>query len=177
MKGLAFDLGSNTGVASFTDAKLTHVQLLKLKSDYFGTTLTSFKKALYKLLKTDPDWLAYEEVMVKNKYHAEIHFGMVGLLAMAAHHRLIPLVGINTMTMKKQVVGTGKAKKEQVVAEVLQRYPHLRSAELNHDMADAICVGLTAISMMELPEEEHQDGNQHEQAGLHLQQDGNRVPL
>lgn len=157
MKGLAFDLGSSTGVASFTNDKLTKVELLKLKSDYFGTTLTAFKRAMHQLLKADPDWLAYEEVMVKNKYHAEIHFGMVGLLAMAGYDRNIPLVGINTMTMKKLIVGTGKAKKEQVIAEVLKRYPHLKNQELNHDMADAICVGLTAINKMELPRKEQQE--------------------
>lgn len=152
MNGISFDIGSDTGCAIWHGETLHTTQLYELKNDYFGYALSSFEGVLRHLVKTyQPDWVAYEEVMVKNKYHAELHFGMVGQLAITCCRRNIPLLGVNTMSMKKLVTGTGRAKKEQVVAEIAKRYPKL-SSDLEHNQADAVGVGLYALNRMKPPE-------------------------
>ena len=146
MTGYSLDLGKrNTGLAVWVDGCLTEVAARTFtKHTYFGDVLTDFRRWFESLLSARPlpGWVAYEEVMVKNKRHAELHFGMVAVLAMACSEHQIPLLGVNTMTMKKQVTGAGSARKEQMVAEVRQRYPMFEID--SDDVADAVAVGIVA---------------------------------
>lgn len=149
MTGLSFDLGRHSGIAVWQGQDLVHLDCAYYEHTYFGGALWFFSDHVHKLFKThQPDWVAYEEVMTKNKYHAELHFGMVGVLAMTAYDHSLPLIGVNTMTMKKHVTGSGRCTKEQMVQEITRRYPSF-SVNLTHDMADAVAVGLTALSKME----------------------------
>lgn len=149
MTGLSYDLGRAVGLAVWQDGELTHLDPALFDHTYFGGALWFFSDYVHATFKHHkPAWVAYEEVMTKNKYHAELHFGMVGVLAMIAYDHNIPLIGINTMTMKKHVTGTGRCNKEQMVAEIRRRYPKY-AATLDHNMADAVAVGITALSKME----------------------------
>lgn len=154
MTGISLDLSKrNTGYAIWGGTRVVQAGSHSFQEHvYFGDALLSFQHWLTHLMKRveqidalGPDWVAYEEVMVRNKVHGELHFGMVGILAMACAGLRLPLLGVNTMTMKKVVAGTGKASKEQMVREVQLRYPDL--GNIDHDVADAIGVGIVAQRM------------------------------
>lgn len=149
MTGISLDLSKrNTGYAIWGHGKIVEVGEHSFqKYDYFGDVLLEFRSWLGGLMvqRGPLTWMAYEEVMVRNKLHGELHFGMVGILAMACAGLRLPLLGVNTMTMKKVVAGTGKASKEQMVREVQLRYPDL--GNIDHDVADAIGVGIVAQRM------------------------------
>jgi Holliday junction resolvasome RuvABC endonuclease subunit len=146
--GIAFDLSkTNTGVAVF-DSRGNPVLTLErsyAKHRYVGFVHIEFQRDVYKLLGShEPTWVAYEEVMPINKYHAEIHFGMFAILAMTCARRKIPLFGVNTGSMRKDILGNGRAKKGEVVEAMQHRFPHLNIP--SHDVADALCVGLWITS-------------------------------
>lgn len=150
MMGMSFDLSKrNTGYVVWEGTTIGEFGSQSFADNYFGNVLLSFQKWLEFLIETGPlykpSWIAYEEVMVRNKLHAELHFGMVGILAMSCVEKTIPLIGVNTMRMKKIVTGTGKATKEQMVKEIISRYSLVRGIlDINHDIADAIAVGIVA---------------------------------
>ncbi len=149
MIGYSFDLSkSNTGMAKWLGGNLAQVASVSFQEHhYFGHVLIDFERFIDETF-VDPSWVAYEEVMVRNKLHGELHFGMVALLAIACCEMEVPLIGINTMTMKKQVVGTGRATKEEMLETIRARYPEHYITD--HDVADAVAVGIMAISMMEV---------------------------
>lgn len=148
MTGLSFDIGKNSGIAVWDGEQLAKVFPWQHQYPYFGAVLWHYRNDTADLFGSyKPNWVAYEEVMTRNKYHAELHFGMVGVLAALCYEWQVPLVGVNTMTMKKQVAGRGNATKLDMMAEVTRRYPNID--DLTHDMADAVAVGLVALSQME----------------------------
>ena len=147
MTGLSFDLSKkNTGVAKWEGGNLAHVSEISFAGHtYFGDVLLSFHHWFNKTaFSVSPSWVAYEEIMVRNKLHGELHFGMVGVMAMACADRQVPLLGVNTMTMKKHVVGRGNCTKEEMVAAIVARYPEMEIP--THDVADAVAVGIYAQS-------------------------------
>jgi Holliday junction resolvasome RuvABC endonuclease subunit len=146
--GIAFDLSkTNTGICIF-DPKGVPVltrELSYAKVRYFGNVGLNFQRDVYRLLGAhEPMWVAYEEVMPINKYHAEIHFGMVMILAMRCSAANIPLFGVNTGSMRKAILGNGRATKGETVEAMQRDYPHLDIP--SHDVADAMLVGLWITS-------------------------------
>lgn len=148
--GLAFDLSKrNTGVALFVGAEpVSYLEWSFLGCDYFGEVLASFGDKLRILLAAlSPAWIAYEEVRPVNKYHSEQHFGMVGVLSTLAWRAQIPLLGVNTGSMRKTVLGYGRATKDEAVQHVQRTFPGL--GEVSHDVAEAVVVGLWFLSTQE----------------------------
>lgn len=152
MFGVAFDLSkTRTGVALMSKGKL--VQTLSWSYQhhpYFGDVLLDFERNLLHTLSVyGPHWLAYEEVRPVNKYHSELHFGMVGVLAMRAAQHEVPLIGVNTGTMRKEVLGRGRLIKDEVLEAVRARLSEKdRWMVTNHDVADAVTVGWYASSIV-----------------------------
>lgn len=157
--GIAFDLSkTNTGVAIFdaVGAPVTLREKSYTKFRYFGHVLINFRRDVYRLLGAhEPIWCAYEEVMPVNKLHAEIHFGMVGMLAAACASRGIPLFGVNTGAMRKLILGNGRASKGETVEAMQARYPDLHVP--SHDAADAMLVGLYVVERAQVSDEDPRD--------------------
>ncbi len=148
MIGYSFDLSKrNTGVAKWDFGNLASVHEISFQEyQYFGEVLLAFNRFVKRATFAQPlDWVAYEEVMVRNKLHGELHFGMVAILAMRAAHLQVPLMGVNTMTMKKFVAGKGNCTKGEMVASVRSHYPEHDIP--GHDAADAVAVGMYAQSL------------------------------
>jgi hypothetical protein len=93
---------------------------------------------------THADWLAYEDVRPINKIHMEQHFGMAGYLHLVAWENLMPLYRVVAKSAKKILSGHGACSKETQLASAREQYPHLKVR--NHDEADAIAVGLYAVT-------------------------------
>lgn len=152
-RGLALDLSKrNTGVAIFHDGNLTQARQWSYQEhDYFGHVLRRFEADVLNQLSFGYDWVAYEEVRPRNKYHMEQHFGMVGILAMRASQHEIPLFGVNTLSMRKIVLGKGNIIKDDVLRLVrdIVRQAGWSVDVPNHDVADAICVGLWVLQVAE----------------------------
>jgi Holliday junction resolvasome RuvABC endonuclease subunit len=148
LRGYSFDLGKRTtGVAIWEHGNLALVDEVSFQEhDYFGDVLIAFDEWVRgQVFVRLPAWVAYEEVMTRNKLHAEQHFGMVAVLAMWCARRSIPLLGINTMKLKKHVAGKGNCTKEEMLAAVRERYPEVEVP--GHDAADAVAAGVYAQSM------------------------------
>jgi Holliday junction resolvasome RuvABC endonuclease subunit len=149
VKGAALDLSRrNTGVVRFDGSYPAHTEEWSFQGkhlDYFGATLGAFEKLFRGLLVSwRPDWVAYEEVRPVNKTHMEQHFGMVGLMSMLCYRAQVPLLGVNTMRMRKIVLGNGRVEKADILERVRALYPGVDVP--SHDVADAICVGLWFLS-------------------------------
>lgn len=149
INGVAYDLSKkNTGIAVFQGPELEHVEQVSFQHhDYFGDVLGGWQQlVLDHIERFKPHWFAYEEVRPVNKYHSEQHFGMVGILALEATRRDLPLIGVNTLTMRKHVLGNGRMTKTEVLSAMQKRYGSRMVP--THDIADAICVGLHAVSII-----------------------------
>jgi Holliday junction resolvasome RuvABC endonuclease subunit len=112
-----------------------------------GALLAAFRSWLATLIAHDVEWVAFEDVRPVNKHHSEIHFGMVGVLAEMCYRRDIPLLRVTTPSMKKALIGKGRATKEEALAAARERYP--RANAQNHDEAEALGVGLAACELID----------------------------
>lgn len=153
LDGAAFDLSkTNTGIVAFD----RHGNILAAHQrsyahlPYFGEVLLTFERDVLHFLSDRPyAWIGYEEVRPINKYHSELHFGMTAILAMRACMHEIPLVGVNTGTMRKVVLGKGRLTKDEVLAAVQAKLsPIERPMITTHDLADAWTVGKAVLAQL-----------------------------
>lgn len=154
MNLLALDLSKRmTGWARFLDGNLVDAGRTSFVTEdpYFGATLAAFRAWVRPYL-SHVDLVAYEEVVPRNKYHMEQHFGMVGILAEVLYAQQVPLLGVHTPTLKKRAAGHGRASKEATLAAVRALYPEHDIAD--HNVADAIAVGLVATERVQYSEDE-----------------------
>lgn len=144
--GVSLDLSkTNTGIAYWKSGNLAFTRSISFADhDYFGKVIHSFSTWLREDVRLSRmDWVAYEDVRPVNKYHAELHFGMLGVLAEKCWKIQVPLIGITSGAAKKILAGSGRASKDEMVAAARERYPGVEIR--NHDEADAIAVGLGAL--------------------------------
>lgn len=149
VKGVSFDLSkTRTGICHWNDKQpvAVHSHSFTHTND-IGHTLASLRNNLPDFMLSDLHWIAFEDVRPVNKNHSEIHFGMVGVLAEWCYRRNVPLLRATAGAVKKALAGTGKADKDQMLAAARERFPELNVQ--NHDEADAVGVGLVAVSMIE----------------------------
>lgn len=136
---------SNLGWAKFIDGNLVSV----------GSHSFSHCKTLTEFLHAFKNWyddavmgagiVAYEESKPRNMRHAEIHYGMIAVMHLTIEGRT--LVPINWSTAKKQLVGTSKASKAEMLAAAQELYPTMDVE--SHDEADAIAIGISAYRISE----------------------------
>ena len=111
-----------------TDAKMPLASRLVLLDEKLRAVLDHFR----------PDYAAVEEVFVNKNPQSTLKRGVV-LLGAARNHT--PVTEYAARLVKKSVVGTGKAEKEQVQAMLRILLPGLKLA--GPDAADALAVAIT----------------------------------
>ena len=112
--------------------------------------IAQFRNRMGTAIPPNPEsvaWVAFEDVRPVNKHHSELHFGLSGVLAEVCFRRKIPFLRATATAVKKALAGSGRASKEEMVAAARERYPALNVR--NHDEADALGVGLVAISLID----------------------------
>lgn len=145
--GVAFDLSkTRTGVSLWENQHPTKVLSWTFKDTYdIGHLLTSFRNLMPGIIPMQGmGWIAFEDVRPVNKHHSEIHFGMSGVLAEMAYRQETPILRATSGEVKKLLSGSGKADKDVMLAAAREKFPSLNVQ--NHDEADAIGVGLVAVS-------------------------------
>lgn len=151
--GVSFDLSkTRTGICVWAD-RAPRYTLSKSFSDTkdVGHTLASFRNNLPIIMSVPVGWVAFEDVRPVNKNHSEIHFGMVGVLAEWCFRNDVPLLRATAGAVKKALSGSGRAEKADMLAAAREKFPELNVQ--NHDEADALGVGLVAVSMIEWEED------------------------
>ena len=158
INGISFDLGKTAcGVARWTDGTCIWTKMDSYKdTDTLGQTLLEFKRMALSYTGAPAggmDWVAYEQRMTGGPRmglrHLELHYGMVGILHMRAYHLQIPIVSVPISTAKKALSGKGNADKDEMLEAARARVAWKVGT---HDEADAIAVGLVALSRMQLPD-------------------------
>jgi len=147
MNLLAFDLATNTGWAAGDGSKLPVIGHFRLPAtghdvgrflitarDFYGVLITRFNPDL--VLFEMPVLGTVVTVAVTRKLH-----GMAGQLEVVCHDRGVPCREVAPATAKKQLTGSGRAKKPQMIIAA-------RSLGLKietEDEADAVAVWLCGV--------------------------------
>jgi crossover junction endodeoxyribonuclease RuvC len=115
-----------------TDAKLPLANRLVLLDEKLSAVLDHFR----------PDYAAVEEVFVNKNPQSTLKLGQArGVVLLGAARNRTPVTEYAARLVKKSVVGTGKAEKEQVQAMLRILLPGLKLA--GPDAADALAVAIT----------------------------------
>lgn len=114
-----------------TDAKLPLANRLLILDAKLEAVIDSFR----------PDQVAIEEVFVNKNPQSTLKLGQArGVVLLGAARARVPMVEYAARLVKKSVVGTGKADKEQVQAMLRVLLPGLKLA--GPDAADALAVAI-----------------------------------
>ena len=114
-----------------TDAKMPLANRLLMLDAKLEAVIDSFR----------PDQVAIEEVFVNKNPQSTLKLGQArGVVLLGAARARVPMVEYAARLVKKSVVGTGKADKEQVQAMLRVLLPGLKLA--GPDAADALAVAI-----------------------------------
>ena len=149
MRILGIDPGlrcTGWGVIDFNQGRLQHIANGAIRPDPRASDadrLTAIYQGLSTVIAdTDPDIAAIEEIFVAKSARSALRLGMargVGILACGAAQVMINEIAARAV--KKAVVGTGGASKEQV-QEMVVRLLQVRAE--NADAADALAIAIAA---------------------------------
>ena len=149
MRILGIDPGlrcTGWGVIDFNQGRLQHIANGAIRPDPRASDadrLTAIYQGLLSVIAdTDPDVAAIEEIFVAKSARSALRLGMargVGILACGTEQILISEIAARAV--KKAVVGTGGASKEQV-QEMVVRLLQVRAE--NADAADALAIAIAA---------------------------------
>lgn len=133
---IALDLGTTTGFAVQSKHGLSHGTISFKKK---GKWDDSGYKALYDWLRT----FEGEIEVVIEKAHvsrflgaARILFGLRALVCVYCAEFSVRLTEVSPLTIKKFWTGSGKAKKEDMVAQTQKKFPKVK----DHNQSDAIAL-------------------------------------
>lgn len=123
---LGIDPGTATtgyGVIERLENGLEVVSFGLIETDKHGTPerrLASIFDEMNTLFtRYNPHIMAIEKVFFSNNAKTAIRIGQAqGVMLLAAAHRRVPVVEYSPMTVKKQVAGSGRADKKQMIATV-----------------------------------------------------------
>lgn len=149
MRILGIDPGlrcTGWGVIDFNQGRLQHIANGAIRPDPRASDADRLS-AIYQGLSTviadtDPDIAAIEEIFVAKSARSALRLGMargVGILACGTAQIMISEIAARAV--KKAVVGTGGASKEQV-QEMVARLLQVRAE--NADAADALAIAIAA---------------------------------
>ncbi len=155
---LGVDPGTNfTGFGIINQEKntFTHVQngIIKLPS---SKTLPFKLEIIYneidKIIKTyKPDEFAIETAFYGKNVQSAMKIGYArGVSLLAAVHNQIPTSEYSPREIKKSVVGTGAASKEQV-SFMIKTLLEIKNSIMRHDESDALAVALCHAFRMKSP--------------------------
>ena len=149
MRILGIDPGlrcTGWGVIDFNQGRLQHIVNGAIRPDPSASDadrLTAIYQGLSTVIAdTDPDIAAIEEIFVAKSARSALRLGMargVGILACGTAQVMISEIAARAV--KKAVVGTGGASKEQV-QEMVVRLLQVRAE--NADAADALAIAIAA---------------------------------
>ena len=149
MRILGIDPGlrcTGWGVIDFNQGRLQHIANGAIRPDPRASDadrLTAIYQGLSTVIAdTDPDIAAIEEIFVAKSARSALRLGMargVGILACGTARVMISEIAARAV--KKAVVGTGGASKEQV-QEMVVRLLQVRAE--NADAADALAIAIAA---------------------------------
>ena len=149
MRILGIDPGlrcTGWGVIDFDQGRLQHIANGAIRPDPRASDadrLTAIYQGLSTVIaETDPDIAAIEEIFVAKSARSALRLGMargVGILACGTAQVMISEIAARAV--KKAVVGTGGASKEQV-QEMVARLLQVRAE--NADSADALAIAIAA---------------------------------
>ena len=149
MRILGIDPGlrcTGWGVIDFNQGRLQHIANGAIRPDPRASDadrLTAIYQGLSTVIaETDPDIAAIEEIFVAKSARSALRLGMargVGILACGTAQVMISEIAARAV--KKAVVGTGGASKEQV-QEMVVRLLQVRAE--NADAADALAIAIAA---------------------------------
>ena len=149
MRILGIDPGlrcTGWGVIDFNQGRLQHIANGAIRPDPRASDadrLTAIYQGLSSVIAdTDPDIAAIEEIFVAKSARSALRLGMargVGILACGTAQVMISEIAARAV--KKAVVGTGGASKEQV-QEMVVRLLQVRAE--NADAADALAIAIAA---------------------------------
>ena len=149
MRILGIDPGlrcTGWGVIDFNQGRLQHIANGAIRPDPRASDadrLTAIYQGLSTVIAdTDPDIAAIEEIFVAKSARSALRLGMargVGILACGTAQVMISEIAARAV--KKAVVGTGGASKEQV-QEMVARLLQVRAE--NADAADALAIAIAA---------------------------------
>lgn len=149
MRILGIDPGlrcTGWGVIDFNQGRLQHIANGAIRPDPRAADadrLTAIYQGLSTVIAdTDPDIAAIEEIFVAKSARSALRLGMargVGILACGTAQVMISEIAARAV--KKAVVGTGGASKEQV-QEMVVRLLQVRAE--NADAADALAIAIAA---------------------------------
>ena len=149
MRILGIDPGlrcTGWGVIDFNQGRLQHIANGAIRPDPRASDadrLTAIYQGLSTVIvDTDPDIAAIEEIFVAKSARSALRLGMargVGILACGTAQIMISEIAARAV--KKAVVGTGGASKEQV-QEMVARLLQVRAE--NADAADALAIAIAA---------------------------------
>ena len=149
MRILGIDPGlrcTGWGVIDFNQGRLQHIVNGAIRPDPSASDadrLTAIYQGLSTVIAdTDPDIAAIEEIFVAKSARSALRLGMargVGILACGTAQVMISEIAARAV--KKAVVGTGGASKEQV-QEMVARLLQVRAE--NADAADALAIAIAA---------------------------------
>ncbi|MBK9432427.1 MAG: crossover junction endodeoxyribonuclease RuvC [Sphingomonadales bacterium] len=115
-----------------TDAKLPLANRLVLLDEKLRAVIDHFK----------PDQAAVEEVFVNKNPQSTLKLGQArGVVLLGAARNRVPVTEYAARLVKKSVVGTGKADKDQIAAMLRVLLPGVKLA--GEDAADALAVAIT----------------------------------
>tara|TARA_B100000989_G_C19394186_1_gene407064 strand:+ start:156 stop:740 length:585 start_codon:yes stop_codon:yes gene_type:complete len=132
------------GVVSIRHGRLQHIAngAIRPKSRHSDTDRLTliFQELSSVIADTQPDCAAIEEIFVAKSARSALRLGMargVGIIACGAAQ--IEVCEISARAVKKAVVGTGTASKEQI-QDMVARLLNVRA--LNEDAADALAIAI-----------------------------------
>jgi crossover junction endodeoxyribonuclease RuvC len=115
-----------------TDAKLPLANRLVLLDEKLRAVIDHFK----------PEQAAVEEVFVNKNPQSTLKLGQArGVVLLGAARNRVPVTEYAARLVKKSVVGTGKADKDQIAAMLRVLLPGVKLA--GEDAADALAVAIT----------------------------------
>ncbi len=122
-----------------TDAKMPLANRLVMIDEKLRVVIDHFR----------PDQAAVEEVFVNKNAQSTLKLGQArGVVLLGAARNRVPVTEYAARLVKKSVVGTGKADKNQIAAMLRILLPGLKLA--GEDSADALAVAITHANHLRL---------------------------
>lgn len=133
---------STTGTARLVECGIVRTNVRQALWHRLDTLYTGIEELIE---KHRPDVLAIESVFHAKNAHTTVVLGHArGVVLLAAARAGLEIAEFPPATVKKSVVGSGGARKEQV-GYMVQRLLRLESPPTPDDAADGVAVGLTYL--------------------------------
>jgi Holliday junction resolvasome RuvABC endonuclease subunit len=147
MKILAFDLGTNTGVAigDASERPLAHTERLGEAGQSHGARFAQALHMTRRLIEQhSPDLIAFEAPIAAGPKGAasrvQLSMGIRACIMAMAHLRSIETMEVPVQSIRKHFIGAGDLKREAAKQETIRRCRALGWHVVSDDQADACAV-------------------------------------